>query len=99
MHVDSPHLASPPGGGEEYEVKGVEVTERADKPAAYLLAASNLRSSSLPRLTASSSAVLASFLPDHTDSSSWSSMSRICTKLPSRKPLELSVGGLSVGSF
>src|SRR5208282_6435680 len=56
-------------------------------------------SCSLPRLTASSSACLAVFCPLHTASSSSSLMLRICTKLPSRKPLEFAVGGLLVSSL
>src|SRR4051794_19457269 len=89
MVLKTPHLASPADGGEEHE----EISSL------YLFAASNLRSWSLPRFTASSRAVLASFLPDHTDSNSSSTTSRICTKLPMRRPLEFGVGGLSVSCF
>ena len=46
---------------------------------AFLLAASNLRRMSLPRRTASSIAVLASFLPANTASISSSITSRPCT--------------------
>ena len=41
--------------------------EWADKRKLYLFAASKRFNCSLPRFTASSSAALASFLPDHTD--------------------------------
>src|SRR6185503_7350701 len=67
--------------------------------ATYLFAASNLRSTSLPRFTASSIAVLASFLPAKAASSSSSISSRPCTKLPKRRPLELIVGALLVSCF
>src|SRR5690606_1724234 len=63
---------------------------------AQLLASSKRRSSSLPRATASSSACWASLVPAQTASSSSLMMSRICTKLPKRRPLEFGVGGLSV---
>src|SRR5215217_6127836 len=99
MHVVAPHLASPPSGGEEYERPRREFTELTDKPQSYLFCASKRFSSSLPRFTASSRAALASFLPDHTCSSSSSTTSRICTKLPMRRPLELGVGGMSVSSL
>ena len=58
----------------------------------YLFAFSNLRSKPLPRLTASSMAAWAVFLPDQIASISSLMMSRICTKLPKRSPFDFDVG-------
>ena len=60
------------------------------------LAASNLRSSALPRETAASSPSCADLSPAQIDSSSSLMMSRIWTKLPNRRPLEFWVGALPV---
>ena len=65
-------------------------------PSCYLLARAKSASSLLPRSTAASSACFAVFWPAHTASSSSSITSRIWTKLPMRRPLELSVGGLQI---
>src|SRR3546814_21155448 len=60
-----------------------------------LFSFSNLRSMALPRSTIESSACWAVLLPAHPASSSSLKRSRICTKLPHRRPFKVAVGGRS----
>src|SRR5216684_6324683 len=65
----------------------------------YFAVFSNVRSMTLPRVTAASSASLAVFWPASAASNSSAQMSRICTMLPKRRPREFSVGSLLVSSL
>src|SRR5690606_32260116 len=81
------------GGARDAAACGVAGRRRpiAGAPAAYLALFSNFSSSSLPRVTMTFRPSWADALPDMMRSISWSSISRICGRKPSRRPRDWAV--------